>query len=92
MCECVYVRVCMRAHAARARVYVMGCTCVGSRCGSSSHRRSHGTQEWHLFRLAALHGAFDGVHFVHVLAHAYVHVSWQRALLLSVAYDVSCVA
>ena len=94
VCVCVYgcACVCMRAHVARARVCVMGCTCVGSRCGSSSHRRSHGTQEWHLFRLAALHGAFNGVHFVHVLAHAYVHVKWHRALLHTVAYDASCVA
>jgi hypothetical protein len=44
------------------------------------------------FALAALHGAFDGVHFVHVLAHAYVHAKWQRALLHTVAYDASCVA
>ena len=28
-CSCV----CMRAYAAHARVYVMGCTCVGFRCG-----------------------------------------------------------
>jgi len=92
VCVCMGVRVCVCARTWRARVCEMGCTCVGSRCGSSSHRRSHGTQEWHLFRLAALHGAFDGVHFVHVLAHAYVHAKWQRALLHTVAYDASCVA
>ena len=92
VCVCMGVRVCVCARTWRARVCEMGCTCVGSRCGSSSHRRSYGTQEWHLFRLAALHGAFDGVHFVHVLAHAYVHAKWQRALLHTVAYDASCVA
>ena len=91
-CVCMGVRVCVCARTWRARVCEMGCTCVGSRCGSSSHRRSHSTQEWHLFRLAALHGAFDGVHFVHVFAHAYVHAKWQRALLHTVAYDASCVA
>ena len=95
VCVCVSERacVCMRAYAARARVYVMGRTCVGFRCGSSSHRRSS--------RYAGVAPvSFSGfawcigccVHFVHVLAHAYVHVSWQRALLHSVAYDVSCVA
>ena len=92
VCVCMGVRVYVCARTWRARVCEMGCTCVGSRCGSSSHRRSHGTQEWHLFRLAALHGAFDGVHFVHVFAHAYVHAKWQRALLHTVAYDASCVA
>ena len=93
VCECERACVCMRAYAARARVYVMGRTCVGFRCGSSSHRRSS--------RYAGVAPvSFSGfawcigccVHFVHVLAHAYVHVSWQRALLHSVAYDVSCVA
>jgi len=29
---------------------------------------------------------------LHVLAHAYVHAKWQRALLHTVAYDASCVA
>jgi hypothetical protein len=53
VCVCMGVRVCVCARTWRARVCEMGCTCVGSRCGSSSHRRSHGTQEWHLFRLAA---------------------------------------
>ena len=94
VCECERACVCMRAYAARARVYVMGRTCVGFRCGSSSHRRSS--------RYAGVAPvSFSGfawcigccvVHFVHVLAHAYVHMSWQRALLHSVAYDVSCVA
>jgi hypothetical protein len=51
-CVCVGVRVCVCARTWRARVCEMGCTCVGSRCGSSSHRRSYGTQEWHLFRFS----------------------------------------
>ena len=93
VCVSVYVRVCMRAHAARARVYVMGCTCVGFRYGTSSRRRSSryaGVAPVSFSAFAWCIGCC--VHFVHVLAHAYVHVSWQRALLLSVAYDVSCVA
>ena len=32
-CVCERACVCMRAYAARAIVYVMGCTCVGFRCG-----------------------------------------------------------
>ena len=52
VCVCMGVRVCVCARTWRARVCEMGCTCVGSRCGSSSHRRSYGTQEWHLFRFS----------------------------------------